>query len=140
MKIKHEVRWIDGNRKAENPTDPECPEGIDINLAVAMHTSCKVSLAYPARRCGWYVIWCSACGLSAAVTTAGRADDPRSVRLPCRPIDPKEPKRRPSEGAKLALMRRADTEANSKYNLGGREKHASRAKRPVSLVKMPWDK
>lgn len=139
MKIKHEVRWIDGKRESQNAPDPECPEGIDINLAVAMHTTCKVSLPYPARRCGWYVIWCSVCGLSAAVTTAGRADDPRSVRLPCKPIEPGI-KKRASETEKLALMRKADTESNSKYNIGGREKHPSRQKRPISLVKMPWDK
>jgi C4-type Zn-finger protein len=41
-------------------------------------------LPYPAKRCGIYLVVCERCGYSAAITTAGRPDDPRKVTLPCK--------------------------------------------------------
>lgn len=43
-----------------------------------------IDLPYPAERCGVYLVTCDKCGYSAAITTAGRVDDPRSVTIPCR--------------------------------------------------------
>jgi hypothetical protein len=41
------------------------------------------------------------------------------------------------ERRKIALMRRADTEAGATHNIGGIKKREDRRK--PSLAKMPWD-
>jgi hypothetical protein len=41
-------------------------------------------LPYPAKRIGHYRIECELCGLRVACTTAGRPDDPRSIRIACK--------------------------------------------------------
>ena len=78
-----EVTWFDGGREPQCPPDPRFPNGVDIDGAGGRHPACRVALPYPARRCGQYLIRCSLCGLTAAITTAGRPDDPRSVTVPC---------------------------------------------------------
>jgi hypothetical protein len=40
--------------------------------------------SYPAKRCRFFTLQCSVCGQNAIVTTAGRKDDPRSVKLACK--------------------------------------------------------
>lgn len=44
---------------------------------------CTVALKYPAVRCGVYLVSCP-CGLNVTVSTAGRTDDPRTVKVPCK--------------------------------------------------------
>ena len=77
------IEWIDKHREPTCPAMPEYPNGIDVTFAKPGQKSCKVDVPYPAKRCGMYVIECEECGLRVAATTAGRADDPRSVRIPC---------------------------------------------------------
>jgi hypothetical protein len=76
------VAWVDHGREPQNPPNPAHPDGIDICLGVPP-PCCKVALPYPARRCGYFDVRCRRCGLSAMVTTAGHADDPRSITLSC---------------------------------------------------------
>jgi hypothetical protein len=84
--MKHQIEWIDRGGEPRNPPDPAHPHGIDVDLAGAARTTCLVNLPYPtAKRLGLYVVKCSECGLSVAITTAGRPDDPRSVKLACKP-------------------------------------------------------
>ena len=45
--------------------------------------SCKTEICYPAPRCGEYRVECEECGQRFTVTTAGRLDDPRSLRIAC---------------------------------------------------------
>lgn len=80
---EHAVTWHDSGREQRCAPNPAYPLGIDLDAAGAAASSCKVSLPYPAKRCGYYVVACQHCGLTVAVTTAGRPDDPRSVRLAC---------------------------------------------------------
>jgi hypothetical protein len=42
-----------------------------------------VDLPYPADCCGVLIVRCKKCGSGHAITTAGRVDDPKSVKLPC---------------------------------------------------------
>lgn len=77
-----DVVWHDSGREPQCPSNPDYPDGIEIDVA-SREPSCIVTLAYPARRCGFYEVRCRLCSYSAIVTTAGRRDDPRSVRLPC---------------------------------------------------------
>lgn len=76
--------WFDGRREPKQAPDPRYPDGIDLDYARAGAPSCSIELEHPTKRCGLYIISCDVCGHRVFVTTAGRADDPRSVRLPCR--------------------------------------------------------
>jgi hypothetical protein len=78
------VRWIDGGREPRNPPDPSFPRGVTIDLSRGASATCSTPLPYPARRIGLFVVECAACGQSAAITTAGRPDDPRSITLACK--------------------------------------------------------
>jgi hypothetical protein len=62
------------------------PDGIDLDLTGGNHQvkSCKTDLPYPAKRAGYYVVTCAGCGMKLITRTAGRADDPKSVRLACK--------------------------------------------------------
>jgi hypothetical protein len=78
------ITWIDRKREPQCPPDPAYPLGVDLDLSEGMPNACKVSLPYPARRCGAYVVECPNCGTRVICTTAGRVDDPRSVKLACK--------------------------------------------------------
>ena len=83
---KIEVTWIDAGREPTQPPDPRYPKGIALDLtsdATCMR-SCIVALPYPAKRCGVHHVHCKRCGLTVAITAAGRVDDPYSARLPCK--------------------------------------------------------
>ena len=79
------VTWIDGHREPQCAPDPDFPEGIDVDVSDKMPVTCFAALPYPAKRCGYFRVVCGTCGLTVAVTTAGRPDDPRSIRVACWP-------------------------------------------------------
>jgi hypothetical protein len=79
------IIWRDSGREPQCPPNPAYPEGIDLDISSPGLASCQTPLPYPARRCGVYIVSCLVCGLNVAVTTAGRPDDPRSARIPCKP-------------------------------------------------------
>lgn len=81
---KHKIKWIDSGRPPSEPPDPAYPRGIELDVSAGASPSCVVLLPYPAPRCGMFFVKCQDCQTSALVTTAGRPDDPRSIRLPCR--------------------------------------------------------
>jgi hypothetical protein len=76
--------WVDLHRQATQPADPTYPTGTAIDVALDAMRACRLELPCPAERCGLWVITCRACGFSIALATAGRADDPKSVRVPCK--------------------------------------------------------
>jgi hypothetical protein len=84
MNIK--VRWTDRGVEPQCAPDPEYPDGKHIDISSGSKRSCKTNLDYPAPRCGYYTVKCATCGFVAIITTAGRADDPRSVILPCKEV------------------------------------------------------
>ena len=77
------VEWIDGKREPQCAPNPSYPMGKDVDVSAGAEKTCKVALPYPAKRCGTYVVRCKLCGLSVGVTTAGRVDDPRSLKVAC---------------------------------------------------------
>lgn len=79
-----DVQFIDHGREPTERSDPRHPDGVQINLATAIHKSCTRNLPYPAPRCGLYEVTCRKCGYRAVVAVAGRADDPRMITMPCR--------------------------------------------------------
>lgn len=68
----------------QRPPDPRYPEGMDLTEAAPGVPSCRAELPYPAPERLVWIVRCRRCGLSLAITAAGRADDPRSVTVPCR--------------------------------------------------------
>lgn len=92
--------WVDGGREPQRPANPAYPDGVDIVAVLTGDTGCRVALPYPAARIGHHVLRCHRCGVSTMVSTAGRADDPRSVAVTCKnlptPIQTTRPGRRRS--------------------------------------------
>jgi len=78
------VRWFDGEREPQQPPDPKYPKGIDLDLSNGAARTCQTPLPYPAKRIGVYVVTCDTCGLDSVITTAGRPDDPRSLKIACK--------------------------------------------------------
>lgn len=78
------IDWIDCNREPKCAPNPKYPDGIDLNVAIGGKPTCTVQLPYPARRCGIYDVVCNLCHMNVACTTAGRADDPRSITMSCK--------------------------------------------------------
>lgn len=78
------INWVDREREAECAPNPAFPNGIDLDCSKGQAATCAVSLPYPAKRCGVYVVECEACGIRVACTTAGRPDDPRSIKIGCK--------------------------------------------------------
>lgn len=77
------VTWVDGKREPTVDPNPEFPAGIDVDAHTDGAKHCRVELEYPAKRCGYYRIECRVCGMRIMATTAGRADDPRSLTFNC---------------------------------------------------------
>lgn len=75
--------WVDSGREPKCAPNPAYPFGVDIDAACQTTDACKLSLLYPAPRIGYHVVECSRCRQTCVITTAGRSDDPRSVRIPC---------------------------------------------------------
>ena len=78
------IAWQDYFREPEHPPDPKHPDGMHADLSAGKPVTCALRLPYPAKRCGCWFIECKLCGLTAALTTAGRRDDPRTVKLGCK--------------------------------------------------------
>lgn len=78
------VTWEDSGREPQCPPNPDYPNGINVVMAVSGDRCCTVALPYPAKRCGAYFVECTDCGKTAVVTTAGRPDDPKNLRLACK--------------------------------------------------------
>lgn len=77
------VEWIDRCREPRCAPNPSYPNGIDVDSSFGAPATCSTDLPYPAKRCGLYVVTCEGCGIRVAVTTAGRPDDPRSLKVAC---------------------------------------------------------
>jgi hypothetical protein len=45
---------------------------------------CEVDVPYPSPRCGALIVQCMECGLKVGITVAGRTDDVRRLRMPCK--------------------------------------------------------
>ena len=78
------IQWIDGRRNPKVKPNPDYPNGIDLDMSKGKDPTCFIELPYPAKRIGHYIVSCEDCGLQILITTAGRPDDPRSVKLACR--------------------------------------------------------
>jgi hypothetical protein len=71
-----------GDGKARCEADPKYPDGRKLDAAGA-RPGCMFLLPYPAEECGVWLIHCHECDMRFGITAAGRADDPRLLRVPC---------------------------------------------------------
>lgn len=78
------VTWRDAGCEPTQPPNPKYPMGIDLDVSNGAERTCKAALPYPAKRIGAYVIECPVCGARVSCTTAGRVDDPRSIKMACK--------------------------------------------------------
>ena len=78
-----DVTWVDYQQEARSPATRT--HGIDVDISGDAPVACESQLPYPAKRCGAYSIVCRACRKTCIVSTAGRTDDPRSLKMACRP-------------------------------------------------------
>lgn len=83
MGIEFIVEWIDSGKEPQCKPDPAYPQGKDLVIAAGNVPSCMILLPYPAKRCGIYIVECNRCHTRVGCTTAGRTDDPRSMKIPC---------------------------------------------------------
>lgn len=90
MENQFTVTWEDHGREPTCKPDPRYPDGIDLSVCSPGEPSCTVPLPYPAKRCGVFFVRCTLCDFSVGLTTAGRPDDPRSIKIPCR-LQPGKP-------------------------------------------------
>ena len=77
------VTWIDRGQKPKEQPDPNYPDGIAIDMSDG-RKGCSTNLPYPAKRIGYYLVECDTCGKNIMITTAGRADDPRHIKIACK--------------------------------------------------------
>lgn len=77
------VKWLDRGRDPQCAPDPAYPDGKDVDVSDGAAVTCETALPYPAKRVGIFIVECPTCGYRAAITTAGRPDDPRSAKIPC---------------------------------------------------------
>ena len=79
------IEWHDAGKEPRCPPNPDYPDGKDLDARLDDTVEhCTVDLPYPAKRIGHFVVTCLQCGMCVACTTAGRADDPRSIAMNCR--------------------------------------------------------
>jgi hypothetical protein len=83
MEQKITVSWVDRGREPQCPPNPAYPDGIDLDCSGGAEITCKAPLPYPAKCCGYFVAKCEICLQQVVITTAGRPDDPRSIRMAC---------------------------------------------------------
>lgn len=83
LKANHiRVRWVDAGEDPTQQPDPAFPRGVDYDISEGAQ-SCVTGLPYPAKRIGKFLLDCRICRFGMVISTAGRADDPRSIRVPC---------------------------------------------------------
>jgi len=78
------VTWLDAGRKAQCPPDPMYPNGLGLDLSAGADDTCRTKLRYPAPGVGAWLVNCTICGLTAYITAAGRADDPKLLTVACK--------------------------------------------------------
>jgi hypothetical protein len=86
MQGSFKLRWLDSGHEPRCPPNPDYPDGVDIDASFDARHTCETPLPYPAQRCGTYLVECAICGVRVACTTAGRPDDPRSIKIACKEL------------------------------------------------------
>ncbi len=54
-----DVNFVSHNREAKCPSNPDFPNGVDIDAAAGARKTCSTWLPYPAECCGVWMIECT---------------------------------------------------------------------------------
>lgn len=84
------TKFVTDGRLPVCAPNPAFPNGQVLDWSAGAKRACSVEFPYPAPSCGLHLIDCDRCGFRAAITAAGRVDDPRSVKIACKHV-PGEP-------------------------------------------------
>lgn len=71
-------------KPATQPANEAYPLGQAMDLTNGALPACLAKLKWPAEGVGTWMVTCLRCGFTAAITAAGRADDPTQVLVPCK--------------------------------------------------------
>lgn len=79
------MEWVRTGGAATCAPNPAYPEGVHLRYGPKSEKvrCCTMDLPYPAPGIGYHEVKCRVCGVSARCTTAGRADDPVKLTVPC---------------------------------------------------------
>lgn len=83
---RFKVSWIQRGGRPTEKANPAYPNGVDVDLTCGVDLFCTLNLPYPPEHpnIGMYVVECMLCGTTVTCTTAGRTDDPRSLKIACK--------------------------------------------------------
>lgn len=81
-----EIRFQTRGLQPQCLPDLRFPDGVTLDVTDGKEPSCTVELPYPAKCIGAWLIVCRKCGQSVACTAAGRFDDPRTLKMPCKRV------------------------------------------------------
>jgi hypothetical protein len=76
------VDFLDSGRGPRCAPNPAFPDGVDLDTSDGRLPACWVKLPV-VQTTGMLIVTCPTCGKSAAITVAGRPDDPRSYKMDC---------------------------------------------------------
>jgi hypothetical protein len=80
-----DITWLQRGGPPQHPPNPAYSHGIELDMSKGAVKSCQVELPYPTKPLlGLLIVTCKTCGLKVSLTTAGRPDDPRAVRVACK--------------------------------------------------------
>lgn len=80
-----EAKGFFSGKPPRHDPDPRYPKGMDVDSSVPGKPACSITLPqYPAPSTGNWLITCATCGLRCLVSCAGRVDDARTVKVPCK--------------------------------------------------------
>lgn len=79
------VTWVNRGFEPRAAADPRYPDGMHLDISQG-RKACTATLPYPARRCGYYIVECQRCDTRSIVSTAGRRDNPRSIKIACKSV------------------------------------------------------
>lgn len=78
------IEWHGSGRAPTQESDPNFPDGIALDVSDKASRTCEARVPWPATEVGFWIVKCRRCRFSVALTAAGRPDDPKSIKLPCR--------------------------------------------------------
>lgn len=84
MSVQFEIKFLSHHRKPKCAPNPAFPDGMDVDLTQGAKVACLANVPYPAECCGIWIVKCSKCGFTAAITAADRPDDVRTAAIPCK--------------------------------------------------------
>lgn len=76
-------RSLDGPKE---PSNPNFPEGIVMDLSNGAADICTVDLPYPAPGVGCHVMICRICHTRVMASAANRPDDPKRLTIACKSV------------------------------------------------------